>query len=89
MPRKYGRVKPENKDHEENLEKAVKEDKVSVRTAAKMQGIARTSLQQRLATGEKPKKTVGGQLSLPKEAEMELAECLKIKAKWGFGNSMS
>ncbi|MPC79705.1 hypothetical protein E2C01_074246 [Portunus trituberculatus] len=74
-------MKPENMDHEENLEKAVKavkEDKVSVRTAARMHGIARTSLQQRLATGEKPKKTVGGQLSLPKEAEMELAECLKM-----------
>ena len=92
MPRKYIRVKPEDKDLEEKIEKAlkaIKEEGVSVRTAAKLHGVGRMTLQRRLATGEKPKKSVGGQLSLPKEAEMELAEYLKIKANGGFGNILN
>ena len=82
--------RPEDLDLEENVKKAiaaVKEDGVSVRAASKLHGVGRMTLQSRLSEGAKPIKSVGGQLSLPKEAEMELAECLKIKARWGFGNT--
>ena len=91
MPRNYVRVKPKDEDVEEKIEKAIKavKDGVSVRGTAKIHGVCRMTLQRRLATGEKPHKSVGGQLSLPKEAEMELAKCLKIKAKWGFGNTIT
>lgn len=91
MPRKYKKVKPEDKNLKDNLEKAikaVKEDKVSVRAAAKLHGVSRTSLQRRLNPVEKLTKSVGGQLSIPKDAEIELAQCLKLKSKWGFGNTI-
>ena len=92
MPRTYKRTKPHDSDLEENIRKAVaavKDNSMSVRAAAKLHNVGRMILQRRVTEPEKPLKSVGGQLSLPKEAEMELAECLKVKAKWGFGNSIT
>ena len=92
MPRTYEKIKPQDLDLEENIKKAVaavKDECMSVRAAAKMYNVGRMTVQRRVTEPEKPLKSVGGQLSLLKEAEMDLAECLKVKAKWGFGNSIT
>ena len=86
MPRTYKRTRPQDSDLEENIKKAVAAVKgggMSVRTAAKLYNVGRMTLQ-RSDSIKKASEECGGQLSLPKEAEMELAECLKVKAKWGF-----
>ena len=90
MPRTYKRAKPQDLDLEENIEKAVaavKNEGMSVRAAAKVHNVGRMTLQRRVREPEKSLKSRGGQLSLPKEAEMELAELLKVKAKWGFADT--
>ena len=80
MPRTYKRTKPQDSDLEENIKKAVaavKDGVMSVRAAAKLYNVGRMTLQRRVAVSENPLKSVGGQLSLPKEAEMELASASK------------
>ena len=84
MPRTYKRTRPQDSDLEENIKKAVaavKDGGMSVRTAAKC---GQDDPAKESDSIKKASEECGGQLSLPKEAEMELAECLKVKAKWGF-----
>ncbi len=89
MVRKYKpkRLKPD----ETALEKAVtaiKRDKLCVRDAAKLYKVDKSTLSRRLKLGVSKKKS-GGQSSIPPEHELELVECLKVKARWGFAETIS
>lgn len=60
--------------------------KLTLRDAAKMFKVDKSTLSRRITKGS-PIKKGGGQLSIPKNSELELADCLKVKARWGFSES--
>jgi hypothetical protein len=88
MPRNYTAKRPTpNKDDLAAAVAAVNSGELRLREAATQYNIDKSTLSRRLSKGD-PATSSGGQLSLPRESELELTECLKVKSKWGFAESI-
>jgi hypothetical protein len=91
MPRKYAaKGKPYNDDSMNNAIREISEAKnryenTRVRAVARKWGVKKGTLFNRLEG--KHISVVGRKTVIPYEKEQELAECLKLMAKWGFGIS--
>ena len=73
----------------EAIKKAVEgvNDKMfSIREAARIYKVPKSTLSRVIS--QKQTKSSGGQLSIPLESELELVECIKIKSRWGFAESV-
>ena len=98
MPRKYIRKNikdPEKHQRLKDASQGVRDKLYTVSMAAKMFKVSKTTLLRHLKNKasdegsegneyDKPRRA-GNPFNLPKECEEQLAECLTVMAKWGFG----